>query len=88
MRIAEPGKGGSTGSTVNEALKSVGLRYDDAVHVYNMGFPEMVTALEALDGADRLRPEFAIGGQSKLSLHLGHSRPVVGLHVKPVVIRN
>ncbi len=53
LRIAEPGKGGSTGSTVNEALKSAGLRYDDAVHVYNMGFPEMVTALQngAIDAA-------------------------------------
>jgi NitT/TauT family transport system substrate-binding protein len=53
LRIAEPGKGGSTGSTVNEALKSAGLAYDDAVHVYNMGFPEMVTALKngAIDAA-------------------------------------
>ena len=53
LRVAEPGKGGSTGSTVNEALKSAGLRYDDAVHVYNMGFPEMVTALKngAIDAA-------------------------------------
>jgi NitT/TauT family transport system substrate-binding protein len=53
LRVAEPGKGGSTGSTVNEALKSAGLHYDDAVHVYNMGFPEMVTALKngAIDAA-------------------------------------
>src|SRR5438270_11954991 len=33
LRIAEPGKGGSTGSTVNQALKSAGLKYDDAQHV-------------------------------------------------------
>lgn len=53
LRVAEPGKGGSTGSTVNQALKSAGLRYDDVVHVYNMGFPEMVTALKnaAIDAA-------------------------------------
>jgi len=53
LRVAEAGKGVSTGSTVNEALKSAGLRYDDAVHVYNMGFPEMVTALKngAIDAA-------------------------------------
>jgi NitT/TauT family transport system substrate-binding protein len=53
LRCAEPGKGGSTGSTVNEALKSVGLHYDDVVHVYNMGFPEMITAMQngAIDAA-------------------------------------
>ncbi len=53
LRVAEPGKGGSTGSTVNQALKSVGLGYDDVTHVYNMGFPEMVTALHngAIDAA-------------------------------------
>jgi NitT/TauT family transport system substrate-binding protein len=53
LRCAEPGKGGSTGSTVNEALKSVGLHYDDVVHVYNMGFPEMITAMQngAIDTA-------------------------------------
>ena len=44
LKIAEPGKGGSTGSTVNEALKSAGLKYDDVTHVY-LGFPEMVTGL-------------------------------------------
>jgi NitT/TauT family transport system substrate-binding protein len=53
LRVAEPGKGGSTGSTVNQALKSAGLAYDDVTHVYNMGFPEMVTALHnaAIDAA-------------------------------------
>ena len=53
LRVAEPGKGGSTGSTVNQALKSVGLGYNDVIHVYNMGFPEMVTALKngAIDAA-------------------------------------
>jgi NitT/TauT family transport system substrate-binding protein len=53
VRVAEPGKGGSTGSTVNQALKSVGLGYDEVTHVYNMGFPEMVTALKngAIDAA-------------------------------------
>src|SRR3954464_7064608 len=53
LRCAEPGKGSATGSTVNEALKSVGLHYDDVVHVYNMGFPEMITAMQngAIDAA-------------------------------------
>jgi NitT/TauT family transport system substrate-binding protein len=52
LRIAEPGKGGSTGSTVNQALKSAGLTYDDAVHVL-LPFPEMLTGLEkgAIDAA-------------------------------------
>jgi ABC-type nitrate/sulfonate/bicarbonate transport system substrate-binding protein len=34
LKIAEPGKGGSTGSTVNQALKSAGLTYDDVTHVH------------------------------------------------------
>lgn len=53
LRVAEPGKGNATGSIVNEALKSVGLAYDDVTHVYNMGFPEMVGALQsqAIDAA-------------------------------------
>ena len=52
LKVAEPGKGGSTGSTVNQALKSVGLAYDDVDHVI-IGFPEMLTAMEngAIDAA-------------------------------------
>ena len=52
LRVAEPGKGGSTGSTVNEALKSVGLNYDDVAHVF-LPFPEMVAGLGkgAIDAA-------------------------------------
>jgi len=46
LRVAEPGKGGSTGSTINQALKKAGLRYDDVTHVYNMGFPEMITSMK------------------------------------------
>jgi NitT/TauT family transport system substrate-binding protein len=52
LKVAEPGKGGSTGSTVNQALKSVGLGYDDVSHVV-VGFPEMLTGMEngAIDAA-------------------------------------
>jgi NitT/TauT family transport system substrate-binding protein len=52
LKVAEPGKGGSTGSTVNQALKSVGLVYDDVEHVI-LGFPEMLTGIEngAVDAA-------------------------------------
>ena len=46
LRFAEPGKGGSTGSTMNQAIKKAGLVYDDVTHVYNMGFPEMVTSMK------------------------------------------
>jgi NitT/TauT family transport system substrate-binding protein len=46
LRCAEPGKGSSTGSTLNQALKSAGLGYDEVTHIYNMGFPEMVTAMQ------------------------------------------
>src|ERR1051326_8877991 len=37
LRAAEPGKGSATGSTVNAAAKSGGVKYDELVHVYNMG---------------------------------------------------
>jgi NitT/TauT family transport system substrate-binding protein len=52
LRIAEPGKGGSTGSTVYQALKKAGLTYEDASHPL-LPFPEMVTGLEkgAIDAA-------------------------------------
>jgi len=53
LRCAEPGKGASTGSTLNQALVSGGLHYDDVAHVYNMGFPEMLAAMQngAIDAA-------------------------------------
>lgn len=52
LRIAEPGKGGSTGATVDQALRSAGLHYGDAIHVY-LPFPEMLTGLSngAIDAA-------------------------------------
>jgi NitT/TauT family transport system substrate-binding protein len=52
LKVAEPGKGGSTGSTVNQALKSAGLTYDDVTHVI-LGFPEMLIGMEngAIDAA-------------------------------------
>jgi NitT/TauT family transport system substrate-binding protein len=52
LKIAEPGKGGTTGSTVNQALVSAGLKYSDVQHVY-VGFPEMLTGMQSggIDGA-------------------------------------
>jgi NitT/TauT family transport system substrate-binding protein len=46
LRCAEPGKGASTGSTLNQALESASLKYDEVTHIYNMGFPEMVQAMQ------------------------------------------
>ena len=70
LRCAEPGKGGSTGSTVNQALKSAGLRYDDVVHVYNMGFPEMITAMQngAIDAAPVPEPFNTFGREQGIGV--------------------
>src|SRR5712691_12931437 len=53
LRCAEPGKGAATGSTLDQALVSGGLRYGEVAHVYNMGFPEMLAAMQngAIDAA-------------------------------------
>ena len=70
LRIAEPGKGASTGSTVNEALKSAGLTYEDATHVYNMGFPEMLTAMKngAIDAAPVPEPFNTFGREDGIGV--------------------
>ena len=44
LKVAEAAKGGSPGSKLNEAMKSVGLSYKDTQHEY-MGYPQHVTAL-------------------------------------------
>lgn len=56
-KVAEAGQGGSPGSIVNEALKSVGLRYGDVIHV-SLGYPQQVLALEngAIDAAIGTEP--------------------------------
>ncbi|QRG09876.1 ABC transporter substrate-binding protein [Xanthobacter dioxanivorans] len=53
FRVAEAGKAGAPGSTLNEAMKKGGLKYDDATHVYNMPYPDMAAALQnkAIDAA-------------------------------------
>jgi NitT/TauT family transport system substrate-binding protein len=58
FRVAEAGKGGAPGSTLNEALKSGGLKYDDVEHVYNMPYPDMAAALQnrAVDAAIVIEP--------------------------------
>ena len=70
LRCAEPGKGGSTGSTVNQALKAGGLQYDDVTHVYNMGFPEMLTAMQngAIDAAPVLEPFNTFGQEQAIGV--------------------
>jgi NitT/TauT family transport system substrate-binding protein len=70
LRCAEPGKGGSTGSTLNEALKHAGLQYDEVVHVYNMGFPEMVAAMQngAIDAAPVPEPFNTFGREQGIGI--------------------
>jgi len=70
LRCAEPGKGASTGSTLNEALKSAGLTYDDVVHVYNMGFPEMIAAMQngAIDAAPVPEPFNTFGREQGIGV--------------------
>jgi NitT/TauT family transport system substrate-binding protein len=45
MKVAITGAGGSDASVLNEAMKSVGLKYDDVEKVY-LGFPQHVVALQ------------------------------------------
>lgn len=61
LKIAEAGRGGSPGSTLNEALKRGGLTYADVEHVQNLGYPEQVVALanHAIDGAITAEPSTA-----------------------------
>jgi NitT/TauT family transport system substrate-binding protein len=70
LRIAEPGKGASTGATVNQALEHAGLHYDDATHVYNMGFPEMLAAMEngAIDAAPVPEPFNTFGREKGIGV--------------------
>jgi NitT/TauT family transport system substrate-binding protein len=58
LKIGEAGRGGSPGSTLNEALKRGGLTYADVEHVQNLGYPEQVVALanHAIDGAITAEP--------------------------------
>ncbi len=58
FKIAEAGKAGAPGSTLNEAMKKGGLTYDDAEHVYNMPYPDMAAALQnkAIDAAIVIEP--------------------------------
>jgi NitT/TauT family transport system substrate-binding protein len=70
LRCAEPGKGASTGSTLNQAIEHAGLRYDDVVHVYNMGFPEMLTAMKngAIDAAPVPEPFNTFGREQGIGV--------------------
>jgi NitT/TauT family transport system substrate-binding protein len=70
LRCAEPGKGASTGSTLNQALKHAGIRYDEVTHVYNMGFPEMVTAMQngAIDAAPVPEPFNTFGREQGIGV--------------------
>jgi NitT/TauT family transport system substrate-binding protein len=69
LKIAEPGKGGSTGSTVNQALVSAGLKYDDVQHIY-VGFPEMLTGMQSggIDGAIVPEPFLTYGTEKGIAI--------------------
>jgi NitT/TauT family transport system substrate-binding protein len=56
-KVAITAKGSSDASVLNEAMKSVGLTYDDIEKVY-LGFPQQVPALEngAIDAAISTEP--------------------------------
>jgi len=70
LRIAEPGKGASTGATVYQALLKGGLKYDDVEHVYNMGFPEMIAAMQngAIDAAPVPEPFNTFGREKGIAV--------------------
>jgi NitT/TauT family transport system substrate-binding protein len=72
LRCAEPGKGASTGSTLNEAIEHAGLHYDDVVHVYNMGFPEMLAAMKngAIDAAPVPEPFNTFGREQGIGVRV------------------
>lgn len=57
MKLAEASEGGTPASFLNEALKPVGLRYEDVEHVY-MSYPQQVAALanKAIDAALTAEP--------------------------------
>lgn len=58
LKVAEAGKGGTPGPILNAALQRGGLKYDDVQHVYNLGYPQQVTALsnKAIDAAVTAEP--------------------------------
>lgn len=57
MKLAEASEGGTPASFLNEALKPVGLKYEDVQHVY-MSYPQQVAALanKAIDAALTAEP--------------------------------
>ncbi|HXZ01075.1 MAG TPA: ABC transporter substrate-binding protein [Stellaceae bacterium] len=58
LRVAEAGRGGSPGSTLNAILRQGGLAYDDVEHVPNLAYPQHVTALanRAIDASITTEP--------------------------------
>jgi NitT/TauT family transport system substrate-binding protein len=58
LKIAEAGRGGSPGSTLDQILRHGGLAYDDVEHVPNLGYPQHVVALanRAIDGSITTEP--------------------------------
>ena len=72
-KVAITGAGGSDASVLNEAMKSVGLTYNDVEKVY-LGFPQHVPALQngAIDGSITTEPT------TTSLIKLGAARPLTG----------
>ena len=58
LTVAEAGRGGSPAPALDELLRREGLTYDSVKHVYNMGYPQQVSALanKAVDAAFTTEP--------------------------------
>lgn len=58
LKVAEAGRGGSPGVTLNAILKQGGLGYDDVEHVSNLAYPQHVAALasHAIDASVTTEP--------------------------------
>ncbi|HYH22903.1 MAG TPA: ABC transporter substrate-binding protein [Azospirillum sp.] len=58
LSVAEAGRGGSPAPALDEVLRREGLSYDSVRHVYNMGYPQQVSALanKAIDAAFTTEP--------------------------------
>lgn len=65
LKVAEAGKGGTPGPILQAALDRGGLKYDDVQHVYNLGYPQQVTALsnKAIDVGVTAEPMATIAVQ-------------------------
>jgi NitT/TauT family transport system substrate-binding protein len=74
-KIGEAGPGGTPGSTLNEALRTVGLSYGDVEHVY-LGYPQQVAALtnRAIDAAVITEPSATMAIRAGVAIRVSDDR--------------